>query len=347
MKTSKLIAIDLAKDIFQLAVTCSGSKVTSNKAVKRKNLLTKVLQHIGAVIVMEACGGANYWSRLFTGAGFDVVLLSPQHVKRFRAGQKNDANDVLAIITAYNEYLAGRIPRVEAKSIEQQDMQCIHRIRTQIDRNVTALGNQIRGLLAEYGIVMPKTKAALAKAVPELLEDSENGLSFKFRELLDDLNEELKRLTERLNEYTRKIKLAAHQQEAAKRLMELEGVGEITATALVASIGNGSAYQNGRQFSASIGLTPRQHSSGGISKLYGITRIGDSYLRSLLVHGARSVLSKVDKKVNPNEKSVWLINLKTRIGFNKAAVALANKTARTAWALLSTGESYRGANACH
>jgi len=178
------------------------------------------------------------------------------------------------------------------------------------------------------------------------LEDAENGLSFKFRELLNDLNEELKRLRKRLDDYTKKIKLAARQQEAAKRLMDLEGVGEITATALVASIGNGSAYQNGRQFSASIGLTPRQHSSGGISKLYGITRMGDSYLRTLLVHGARSVLSKVDKRKNPDEKSMWLIKLKDRIGFNKAAVALANKTARTAWALLSTGESYRRAKPC-
>jgi len=180
MKNSKLIAIDLAKDIFQLAITNIENKVISNKQVKRKDLLVRVLQHESSTIVMEACGGANYWSRVFTEAGFNVVLLSPQHVKRFRVGQKNDANDVLAIITAYNEHLAGRIPKVEAKSIEQQDMQCIHRIRKQIDRNVTALGNQIRGLLAEYGIVIPKTKIALSRSIPELLEDGENGLSFQF-----------------------------------------------------------------------------------------------------------------------------------------------------------------------
>jgi len=150
-------------------------------------------------------------------------------------------------------------------------------------------------------------------------------------------------MSKRLEEYTQKIKQEARTQEPAKRLMEVEGIGEITATALVATLGNGSAYQNGRQFSASIGLTPRQHSSGGKAKLYGITCMGDSYLRTLLVHGARSVLSKVDAKTDP--KSLWLIQLKARIGFNKAAIALANKTARTAWALLSTGDAYQGAKA--
>jgi len=228
---------------------------------------------------------------------------------------------------------------VPVKSVEQQDIQSLHRARSQVVAHRTAQANQIRGLLMEYGIVIPQGLASLRKRLVGILEDAENGLSGVFRELLLELSEQLRHLDERVAWYDDKIKLLSQQSEDCRLLMTIPGVGPLIATALVAAVGDGSAFKNGREMAAWLGLVPRQHSTGGTPRLLGISKRGDSYLRKLLIHGARSVLRFADQK--SDRRSRWVNGLDKRRGRNVAAVALANKTARTAWALLRRKEVYQ------
>jgi transposase len=248
---------------------------------------------------------------------------------------KNDANDAEAICEA-----VGRptMRLVSVKTIAQQDLQAIHRIRSEVVRQRTAKVNQIRGLLAEYGIVVGRHVATLRRALPELLENAENGLSFDFRTLLDDLWQDLIRLDEREEEMSQKIHTLANSIPAAKRLQSIPGIGPMSATAIVCAVGDGKQFKRGRDLAAWLGLTPRQQSSGGKDRLLGISKRGDSYLRTLLIQGAKSVIKVVGNKTDP--RSLWLQNLCTRKHKNTAAVALANKNARIAWALLSNDTSY-------
>jgi transposase len=227
---------------------------------------------------------------------------------------------------------------VTIKTIAQQDLQAIHRIRSELVRQRTAKVNQIRGFLAEYGLVVGRQVATLRRALPELLEDAENGLSFDFRALLEDLRQDLIRLDERVTEMDKKVHTLAHSIPAAKRLQSIPGIGPISATAIVCAVGDGKQFKRGRDLAAWLGLTPRQQSSGGKDRLLGISKRGDTYLRTLLIQGAKSVLKVVDKKTDP--RSLWLQNLCARKHKNIAAVALANKNARIAWALLNNETSY-------
>jgi transposase len=222
---------------------------------------------------------------------------------------------------------------VALKTIEQQDIQAMHRIRSELVQQRTAKVNQIRGLLAEYGIVVERRVEKLRKALPLLLEDAENGLTFDFRALLQGLQQDLITLDERVSDLDKKIHLLANNNGTAKRLQQIPGIGPITATALVCAIGDGKQFKRGRDLAAWLGLTPRQHSSGGKDCLLGISKRGDAYLRTLLIHGARAVLKVADKKDDP--RSRWLQNLCSRRNKNIAAVALANKNARIVWALLT------------
>jgi len=287
------------------------------------------------LIGMEACGGTHYWARELQKLGHTVKLMAPQFVKPYVKGNKNDANDAEAICEA-----VGRptMRFVSVKTIAQQDLQAIHRIRSELVRQRTAKANQIRGLLAEYGIVVGRQVTTLRRALPELLENAENGLSFDFRALLDDLRQDLIRLDEREEEMSQKIHTLANSIPAAKRLQSIPGIGPISATAIVCAVGDGKQFKRGRDLAAWLGLTPRQQSSGGKDRLLGISKRGDSYLRTLLIQGAKSVLKVVDKKTDP--RSLWLQNLCARKHKNIAAVALANKNARIAWALLSNETSY-------
>lgn len=287
------------------------------------------------LIGMEACGGAHYWARELQKLGHTVKLMAPQFVKPYVKSNKNDANDAEAICEA-----VGRptMRFVSVKTIAQQDLQAIHRIRSELVRQRTAKANQIRGLLAEYGIVVGRQVATLRRALPELLENAENGLSFDFRALLDDLRQDLIRLDEREEEMSQKIHTLANSIPAAKRLQSIPGIGPISATAIVCAVGDGKQFKRGRDLAAWLGLTPRQQSSGGKDRLLGISKRGDSYLRTLLIQGAKSVLKVVDKKTDP--RSLWLQNLCARKHKNIAAVALANKNARIAWAILSNETSY-------
>jgi transposase len=270
--------------------------------------------------------------------GHTVHLLPAQYVKPFVIGQKNDANDAAAICAAMGH---SGIPRVTVKTIAQQDMQALHRIRSMKMKQRTAIINQTRGLLAEYGIVIAKSPATLRKAIPELLEDADNGLSFDFRQLLSELYDDLLVIDKRVAELTQRIERSVRTSEEGRRLLEIPGIGPLTASALIATVGDARQFKNGRQMAAFLGLVPRQHSSGGMAKLLGIHKRGDSYLRGLLVHGARSVLRTATDK--PDDRSRWLMNLAARRHRNIATVAQANKTVRIAWAILTREQRYRAA----
>ncbi len=227
---------------------------------------------------------------------------------------------------------------VDIKTIEQQDIQAVHRIRSELIRHRTAKANQIRGLVAEYGLVAPRQLIALRRAVPDWLEDAENGLSVLFRRLLSGLWEDLKQLESRLTELDQEINVIAKTDPDAKRLQQLRGIGPMVATALVATVGNADQFRNGRQMAASLGLTPRQHSSGDKDRLLGISKHGDAHLRTLLIHGARAVIQMAKNK--DDRLSRWINELLQRRHPNVVAVALANKTARMAWAMLRNGTDY-------
>jgi transposase len=262
-------------------------------------------------------------------------LIAPQFVKPYVKSNKNDANDAEAICEAMSR---PHMRFVTVKSIEQQDIQATHRIRSELMTQRTAKSNQIRGLVAEYGLVAPLTLRVLRAAIPCWLEDAENGLTDHFRSLLHGLWSDLTALGDRVLELDQTILKLANSNEVARRLQQLRGVGPMVATALIATVGDAQQYHKGRQMAAAIGLTPRQHSSGGKNRLLGISKRGDVYLRSLLVHGARAVVSQA--KHRDDRLSRWVIGIAQRRHPNVAAVALANKTARMAWAMLRNETDY-------
>ena len=326
----KRVGIDLAKDVFQVHGVDSQEKVILRKQFRRVQLLAYFEKIAPCLIGMEACGSAHYWARELQKLGHTVKLMAPQFVKPYVKSNKNDANDAEAICEA----VARPTMRfVAVKTIAQQDIQAIHRVRSELVSHRTAKVNQIRGLLAEYGLAVGRRIEVLRTALPLLLEDAENGLTLDFRILLDELRQDLINLDERVQVMDKKIKTLANSHGEAKRLLAIPGIGPITATAIISSIGNGKQFKRGRDFAAWLGLTPRQHSSGGKERLLGISKRGDSYLRTLLIQGARAVLRVVGQKDDP--RSRWLQNLCSRRNKNIAAVALANKNARIIWALLT------------
>lgn len=330
------VALDLAKQVIQLHAVDRSGHVLIRKPLRRTQLLPFLRQLPPCEVGMEACSGAHHWGRQLSAMGHRVRLLPPQYVKPFVLGQKNDANDAAAICAAMAR---ADIPAVAVKTITQQDVQALHRIRSARVAQRTALVNQTRGLLAEYGLVVRQGRRTLRRALPELLEDAENGLSFEFRQLLAELYGELVVLDARVEQLTDRIEQQVRDNPHTQRLMQIPGIGPLTASALVTAVGDASQFRNGRQLAAFLGLVPRQHSSGGKPRLLGIHKRGDSYLRGLLVHGARSVLRTATHK--SDDHSRWLMNVATRRHRNIATVAQANKTARIAWAVLARNESYR------
>lgn len=333
-----LIGIDLAKSVFQLCGVNQAGNPAFNHQVRRNRLIEKLLQYPEATLAMEACSGSNYWGRELRKRGFEVLLIPPQHVKPFVKGNKNDRNDAFAITEA------ARRPRmrfVEPRSLEQTDILVLHRL---IDRKVqarTTLTNQIRGFLNEYGIVVSPGKERLLKALPELLEDGENGLTEAAREALHSLLDEWREANRQIQAHEAKLKRTAHSLEPARRLMGVKGVAEKTATAVVAYAGEGKAFKSGRHFAANLGLVPNEHSSGGKQKLGGITRRGNNFLRRLLVQGAWSVIRYAERSTD--RLSRWAANVMARRGKHKAVVAVANKLARILWAMLYHQTAYRAA----
>jgi transposase len=262
--------------------------------------------------------------------------MAPQHVKPYLQGQKNDRNDAAAICEAVSRPTMRFVP---VKSAAQQDGQALLRVRAERVAQRTALINQIRGLLGEYGIVVATGRIHLRRALPSILEDANNGLSFDFRALLSELYEELACLDQRIAALDARVQQQVREHPGARRLLAVPGIGALTAAALVASVGDARHFRNGRQMAAFLGLTPRQYSSGGKSRLLGIHKHGDSFIRGLLVHGARSVQRMAVNKTD--DRSRWLNAIGARRHRNIATVAQANKTARIAWVILARGESYR------
>ena len=329
------IGLDLAKNVFQVFGVDAHDKRVLSRQLKRKEMQAFFQALPACLIGMEACASAHYWAWVLTEMGHTVKLIAPQFVKPYVKGNKNDANDAEAICEAVSRPTMRFVP---VKTVEQQDIQALHRIRQEQVRQRTALVNQIRGLLSEYGIVISRRVESLRNALPDILEDAENKLTADFRILLKGLQEDLTHLDKRIGSQDQAIKRVALEHEGAKRLQQLRGIGPITATALIAAIGDGRQFARGRDAAAWCGLVPGQHSSGGKDKLLGICKRGDAYLRTLLIHGARSVIKAAKDK--DDRLSRWTQSLCRRRNKNIAAVALANKTMRMAWALLTSEQDY-------
>lgn len=331
------VGVDLAKNVFQVHGVDRNEKPVWKRKLKRAEWIKALLEKIepGCEIGMEACGGAHHWARLLQAKGYTVKLIAPQFVKPYVKSNKNDANDAEAICEAMSR---PNMRFVSIKTVAQQDVQAVHRIRAELMEQRNAKANQIRGLVSEYGLVAPTQVSHLRVAIPEWLEDGENGLTGLFRKLLNGMWNDLLSLDQRLKELDHEITALA-TDPVAQRLQQLRGVGPMIATALLATVGDASQFANGRQMAVSLGLTPKQNSSGGKEKLLGISKRGDSYVRCLLVHGARSMISA--SKGKEDRLSQWVTRIATTRHPNVAAVAMANKTARIAWAMIRNGSDYQ------
>lgn len=332
---TEFLGIDLAKNVFELCAMNRSGSVTLKKRVTRRTLLQTLSQLPASTIGIEACTGAFYWQRQFEALGHTVRIISPQYVKPFVKGQKNDRNDAQAIAVAL---MQPTIVFVPPKSVEQQDILALHRARQRLVNHRTATASQIRGLLLDRGIPIDCGIRRVRRAIPDVLEDADNELSDRMRCIIAELFDLLRSLDTRIAFFDRQIHQVFCESEACQRIASIKGVGPKTATAVVAAIGDGREFKNGRHFAAWLGLVPRQHSSGNRHVLMGITKRGDQHLRTLLVHGARAVVRTAPLRATRFDH--WVVQLKQRRGHNKATVAVANKNARIIWAMLRTGQGY-------
>jgi transposase len=327
MKEITTLAIDLAKRVFQLCGVDIHGVAVLQRRVTRAQLLAVVAQIPRCRVVMEACGGAHYWAREIRAVGHETQLIAGHYVKAFSRGQKNDRNDAQAIACASRQ---PDLPRVAVKSEEQQAVLALHRIRERLVKERIQMTNQLHGLLGEFGIVLPKGIASLRRSIAMLL--GEARLPPLLQEPIADQLEHLKQIEQRLQTITAQIEALAKASNPCQLLMQHRGVGPIIATAFVGEIADPLVFKNGRHASAWLGLVPRQHSSGDRERLLGITKRGNTYLRKLLIQGARSALLTAARHKDPVSR--WSLALQERRGGNRAAVALANKMARRLWATL-------------
>ena len=341
MKDITTVGLDLAKNVFYVHGVDSRGKTVLKKKLSRAKLLEFFANLQPCLVGMEAGGGSNYWAREIKKLGHDAKIMAAQFVKPYVKTNKNDENDAEAICEA----LARPNMRfVSAKSVDQQDIQSVHRIRQRLVESRSSLACEIRGLLGEYGIVIPQGIREIPKAIPTILADSTNELTSFTRKLIQDLFSELLLLTEQVEKYNRLVQKIHDEHPIAKRLTTIPGVGPIAATAILASASDPSLFKNGREFAAYFGLVPRQSSSGGKQNLLGISKRGDKYIRMMLVHGARAAVGHNKNLKGESQKRLdWVRKLREKKNYNKTAVALANKNARTIWALLNSGESFRQA----
>lgn len=328
------IGIDLAKNVFQIhGIDVHGKPILRRQL--RRNEIAKFFANLDPCLIgMEACGSSHHWARKLSEFGHTVKLMSPQFVKPYVKTNKHDMADAEAICEAVDRPNMRFVP---IKNVEQQTILSVHRARQGFVKARTAQSNQIRGLLSEFGIVIPQGIHSIIKRIPEILEDGQNGLPAMMRKLLERLTENLKEMDRQVNELEKQIQLWHRANEASNKLAGIPGIGPLTASAIVATIGKATEFKNGRQLAAWMGLVPRQHSSGGKQNLLGISKRGDSYLRTLLIHGARTVIRYA---VNKIESESWLNKLIIRCNKNVAAVALANKNARIVWALLTNDRKF-------
>lgn len=343
MNEATLIGIDLAKNIFRINCLDKNGKRIMNKNIHRDSLIKFFAQVPACTVAMEACASSHYWGRTIESLGHTVRLIHPRYVTPYRLGDKNDANDAAAICAAAQR---PDMRFVRLRSQSQSDVQSLHRIREGLVVEQTATVNRIRALLAENGIVIKQGPTNVFTLLPAILDDTQNDLSGVMRQLLRLQFTHLLGIREKLIELGKILKTLAAEEDAYKRLQQIPGVGLITSTLLGSELGNGSAFRNSRAFAAYLGLTPRQHSSGGKNTLLGISKRGNRYLRTLLIHCARTALrSLIIGKLPFGESSLdqWLRKLIERKGKNKTIVALAAKMARIAWAMLARNTTFQKA----
>jgi transposase len=326
--------IDVAKSVFQVHGVDEHGEVVLRRQLRRAQLLLFFSKLEPCLIGMEACASSHYWARKLTALGHTVRLMAPQFVKPYRKNDKNDGNDAEAICEAVQRPSMRFVP---VKRPEQQAELAVHRVRRRLMGQRTALINQLRGLLGEYGLVLAQGANNVRRKLPALLESGSESMPPLALELFQELYEELVALEQRIDAHDRRIERLYRGNPLCQRLGEQEGIGALTATAFVATVAHAAQFRNGRQCAAWLGLVPKQDSSGGKNRLLGITKRGDVYLRTLLVHGARSAMRYSAKRTDP--KSRWVEQLRKRRGDNVAAVALAAKHARILWALMVQGQS--------
>jgi transposase len=330
-----VVGIDIAKRVFHLVGMDERGKIVLRKRCSRGEVLP-LLANLGPTTIgMEACGGAHYWARCLREQGHEVKLMAPQFVKPYVKSNKNDMRDAEAIAEAVTRPSMRFVP---VKDVAQQDIQALHRVRERLVTARTALVNEMRGLLAEYGIVLPQGLAKFRQALISTLEAEHMKLTPLGQELFHKLFGELGKLDAELAYYQDKLEALAQAHPVCQRLLTIPGIGPLTATALMAAVGDAGVFKNGRQFAAWLGLVPKQYSTGGQTRLLGISKRGDSYIRKLLIHGARATLRWARTKAD--RRSQWIRGLLDRRGWNRTAVAVANKNARIVWALLSRGGVY-------
>jgi transposase len=331
------IGIDLAKTVFQVHGVDERGKVLLRKQLKRKDVAGFFANLEPCLIGMEACGSAHYWGRTLSGLGHTVRLIAPQFVKPYVKTNKSDRNDAEAICEAVGRPSMRFVP---IKSAQMQAVLAVHRARQGFVKARTAQANQIRGLLSEFGIVIAQGIGHIGKRLPEILEDGENALPGMMRQLLRGLGENLKEMDEQVSELERQIKLWHRENEQSSKLEAIAGIGPITASAFVATVGDVRSFKNARQVAAWLGMVPRHKGTGGKATMGGISKRGDVYLRTMLIHGARTVVAQLERKRDASDG--WLQKLVARRNKNIAAVALAAKNARIAWAVLAHERSYEG-----
>jgi transposase len=336
----KAVGLDIGKTWFHFVGCNRAGKPIGRHKFNRTQLTNYIVKLQPCLIGMEACPGSQHLARLFQRHGHDVRLIAPKFIKPYLKSQKNDFNDAEAIAEAVTR---PTMRFVTVKSNEQLDLQAIHRIRERLIRQRTAIINQIRAFLIEYGLPIKEGRAALRRDLPKILEDGENGLSDRMRQLVNQLQEQWKYLDQLVEEYTGELEQMARRHDTCRRLVTIPGIGALGATALVSAIGNGAAFRRGRDLAAWLGLVPKQHSTGGRPTLLGISKRGNSYVRKLLIHGARSLLQHLHRE--DHEIGLWMTRLEQRAHKNVVAVALANKLARIAWAVAAKGDVYRAASA--
>jgi transposase len=333
-----VLGIDIAKRVFHVVGMDERGQIVLRKRLSRNALMPFIATLPPVLIGMEACGGAHYWARRFREHGHEVKLMAPQFVKPYVKSNKNDMRDAEGIGEAVTRPPMRFVP---VKDVDQQDIQALHRVRERLMGERTALVNEVHGLMNEYGIVIPKGVSKFRQAVVGTLESAKDKLTPLSQEMFWKLVEEFTALEEQLAYYQEKLDTLGTTHPECQRLMTIPGVGPLTATAIVAAVSDASAFKNGRQFAAWLGLVPRQHTTGGKERLLGISKRGDSYLRKLLIHGARATIRWVGLKTD--RRSQWIRQLLARRGKNRTAVAVANKNARIIWALLTHHQDYQPA----
>ena len=335
MSEITLIGIDLAKNIFRINCVGENGKRVMNKNLHRDGVIKFFAQLSECTVAMEACASSHYWGRTIESLGHNVKLIHPRYVTPYRLGDKNDANDAAAICAAVQR---PDMRFVRLRSQRQADIQALHRVREGLVTEKTATINRVRALLGENGIVVRQGSGNVMSSLPSIMDDPCNDLSGLMRLLLRSQYDHLVHLFGQLTVLEDQLRVLVAEEEEYKRLMQIPGVGLITATLLGSEVGNGAGFRNGRAFAAYLGLVPRQHSSGGKNMLLGISKRGNRYLRTLLIHGARTALRSILLGRSPFGGGVvesWALALLERRGKNKTIAALANKLARMAWAMLA------------